>query len=112
VVFNARGLGDAGIGNNNVEPISDQFANARRKLRSRLRLSQIRTYSLGLSSIGPDVLDEASGFLPGFSVMDKDTSASIRQGDRSGAPNSSGCAGYKGCLVGKICHVLSLLGAV
>lgn len=110
VVFDARGLGDASIRDDNVEPVSNQVANLRRELKSRLRLGQTRTYSVGFASVVPDVLDEGICIVLGFSVMDKDASAGICQGDRSGATNSAGCAGNECSFVRKVSHVHILGG--
>ena len=103
-VLDARRLGDAGIGHQDVEPVADNRADPLGQNVRTIGLPQVGTDLLGAAAGLADFGDDGVGFLLAVAVVDQHLRVGPCQGQGAGAADAARGAGYQGGFSRKIAH--------
>ena len=88
-LFNRRGPRDAGIGDQDVEAISDDASNVGGELMRTIRRRKIGTYALGATTSFADLFDNSLGLFHPAAEMHEHLSTGSGKGERAGATDTA-----------------------
>jgi hypothetical protein len=86
LVFDGGGRGDAGIGDEDIEPIAGKSADFRRKFPGAVGGAEVGTDSFGVSTGRADLGDERFCLLAGVAVVNDDSGAGSGERPGGGRP--------------------------
>ncbi len=103
-VLDRRRLGDAGIGDEDVQTAAGNVTNPLGKGMSAIGSREVGANHVGAAAGLADLGDDGLGFRRAAAVMNDDARAAVGEGERAGAPDAAGGAGDEGCLSGDVSH--------